>query len=146
MTKNYWKYIIMTLLGLVATFHIGAVIYIIDEDYELTSKDYYEQELDHEGMIERVRAGKSYKWDLRLTTEGLQLKVADAAGQSVALEDVTLHLYKPNESESDKKLRLKPNADGNYVTPTSLAKGLWHARVEAKSGGNAVAYRTSLAL
>lgn len=143
--KNYWKYIVMTLLGLVATFHIGAVIYIIDEDYELTSKDYYEQEAGHEAMIERIRAGKAFNWELKYQGEGLLLKVTNPDGSPVSLDNIKLHLYKPDDSHNDRDMVLKPSEDGNYRVATTLTKGLWHARVEARQDQTAIAYRTSLA-
>jgi nitrogen fixation protein FixH len=147
--NQYWKYIVIGLLSLIAVFHISAIVYISGNRYELTSKDYYDREITYQQTIEKLRAGKAYQWNHRFDAESgqLELEVLDAAGNPVALTEPVMWLYRPNQANADREFRPKRGEDGIYrIAVASLATGLWKLTVEANHDQQPLAWRTRLVL
>ena len=145
--KNYWKYIIISMLAGIAVFHISAMVYIWDENYELTSPDYYAEEGTYMDLMAMIKDGAMYRWQLNLTRDDIQLKVTDAAGATLELNTVTLTLYKPDKAGLDKTLILTPNGQGGwYVAKADLATGRWRATVTASHDQTRLAYRANTAV
>ena len=142
--KNYWKYIIIALLAGVAVFHFGALYMIWDEDYELTSADYYEQESAYVEMTARLKAGAPYRWDCRLEQGRIRLAVHDAADAVPALETVRVRLYKPDNAAADRELSLEADGRGAWHAATgALPSGLWRLTVLAELDGTELAHKTT---
>ena len=136
--KNYWKYIVISLLGGIAIFHLTAIWYIRGKNYELTSSDYYAREIQYQGMIDRLREGRSFLWECDVSEDGqsLILDVRDLNGGDVDLQDVTATLYRPDSSGLDQELSLAVNEKGAYVAPiSSLKPGPWKLTVLASLDG-----------
>ncbi|MDJ0835139.1 MAG: FixH family protein [Acidobacteriota bacterium] len=141
--KNYWKYIVISMLAGVAVFHIGAVMYIWGENYELTSPDYYEQESAYMDLVPKLKAGAVYQWQANFSRDGVSLKVTDAAGAVPALENLTLALYKPDKAGLDRTLTLTPDGSGAWRAEAGLVTGLWRYTITANLGETELAYKSS---
>ena len=145
---NYWKYIIIGLLGFVALFHAAVIWYIRGENYELTSPDYYDRELRYQERIDKLRAGKAYAWSCRLSEDQrwLELQVVDPNGAAVVLSDISVTLYRPNDAGLDRQLLMEPGGSSGYRAPLAeLEPGLWKVTVDATNDrGTALAYQTRL--
>ena len=132
----------MSLLAGVAVFHIGAVVYIWGEDYQLTSEDYYEEEQTYSDMVQRLRRGSAYTCDLQLNTRSLRLAVRDVTDGRPELSDVIVKLYKPDDADADQELVLKRDENGVWFADLDgLRPGLWQYTVEATLGDEKLAWR-----
>lgn len=139
MKKNYWKYIIMSLLGGIALFHLGALWYIWGNQYELTSKDYYAKTLRHQDMIERLREGKAFLWRYDVAEDGqsLVVDVRNPNGEGVALQEVKATLYRPDSAGLDQEITLAQGEAGVYTAPIDALKpGAWKLTVLANLDGD----------
>ncbi len=74
--------------------------------------------------------------DLRSDVNGVvTVKVHDAQGKPVAANSVTLDLWRMANSGDDRKLQLKPAADGTYTSPIMLPdSGHWIAELHIMRG------------
>lgn len=151
--KNYWKYIVIALLGGIALFHLTALWFIRGQNYELTSPDYYAQELKHQEMIDKLREGKSFVWECDVAEDGqsLVLDVKDLNGQDVALHEVKATLYRPDSAGLDQELLLAANEPGRYTAPINALKpGPWKVTVmanhQANDGMTEVAWQTRMSV
>ena len=143
MRKNYWKYIVITLLASVALFHIGAVSMIWGESYELISGDYYAEESAYVDLVAHLKAGAPYRWESELAGEQFTLAVRDAANAVPALENVRVRLYKPNDASADRELTVTGTETGWSATTGTLPAGLWRVTVLAELDGETLAYKTT---
>lgn len=146
--KNRWKYIVIAMLSLVVIFHIGVVIYIADEDFELTSKDYYDRTLTYQETIEAARLAKSLKWEYRISESGrtLLLAVRTPDAEPARLEAATLTLYRPDNSDLDHHSNLEVDGEGFRATIPQLAKGRWRLTVNGQWQGKPVHYETDFSM
>ncbi len=117
---NYWKYIVMSLLGACMVFHFSAIYYISGRNFELTSSDYYAQEQVYQQTLERLRMGRD--WTLQHRFDGPQrFQIALEGPQGHApVQHVTVSLMRPNGSAADVTL-----------TATALDNGWWSADLAA---------------
>ena len=146
---NYWKYIVMSLLGLIMLFHIGAVWHIRGNHYELTSPDYYARELDHESMLAKLRAGSGWQWQVNLKsgTRELLISVTNAEGIAVPLSHAQATLYRPNHADLDQAVELVGQQDNRMIARLDrLDQGRWDLTVEGVIGQTQVAYHERLSV
>ncbi len=140
------KTLVICLLGGVAVFHLGAVILIGDKNFELTRPDYYAHESSYRDDVASLRAGAAWQWQLKVEQGSASLRVVDVSGDPVSLEDVSLQLYKPNNSAADRTLQLATDKGGWQVDTGSLQSGLWRYTIRAQASGQKVGYRSSFSL
>ena len=143
--KNYWKYIVISLLASLVTFHVLAIWHIRGESYQLTSKDYYARELTYEQTLQALRRGQAYKWDMDLK-DGFHLTITDVNGAPLSLEEVDVHLYRPDKAELDQLFQPEWNQEGYKHQIDPLKKGKWSVTIKAQKDGETIAWRTKLVI
>lgn len=172
--KNYWKYIIFTLVAFVVIFHIGAIIYIQQgPNFELTSRDYYERGQSYESEIQAVQRGRTLNWQLDFNKDGQVIAELSPlpTGTEVEIEQIqmiTLELQRPNRSEWDRMLTLErvqetssPVTDGDegatgesvddasdpvhrFVHDSVLQAGRWRVRASFEWNELQYLYKTAI--
>jgi hypothetical protein len=114
----------------------GFVVFCVTHPTELVAKDYYEQEIRHQGQMERAgRANElgdqaSIRYDATkgVIELGLPPAHAGANGQIV--------LYRPDDSTLDQKIALKLDVNGRQqVDATALRGGRWNVKVTWTAAG-----------
>ncbi len=146
---NYWKYIVISLLASVAVFHFFAVGMVISNRYELTSKDYYEQEKMVGQNKAELKAGEqlAWRWSYQEDKRLYLLSVQDAAGKPVQLKNVTINLYKPNKANQDQQLLMHTSGEGQWQAQfDGLDFGRWKATIRADHEQDVVAWETQFHL
>lgn len=145
---NYWKYIVMSLLGGIMLFHIIALWYISGKNYELTSKDYYQKDLAFDQTAEKLRAGKAFQWSCRLSEDGqwLEIHIKNDEGTKVSLADPIVYLYKPDNASLDMNLPLELHEQMYRAPAQGLVTGAWRVTVSAETEGQPIAWKGFLAL
>lgn len=141
---KYWKYIIMGLLAGIMLFHFSALYYIRNQNYELTSPDYYQKELEHQDLIEAIKHGKQYQWEVSLSDDQsfLSVSVMDANGSIANLSHLTIQYLRPNDSKLDQHIHLTRQQDGHFAGELlPLAAGRWNCLIQGELQGKAIAFR-----
>ena len=144
--KNYWKYIIISLIATLMVFHFSAIWYISGRNYQLTSPDYYEQEQSIDANKQAIRLGKVLQWNCRVEGRNrVVVEVSGLDGKPSALDEVSVELYRPNNADGDIMLALGQQAPGRYTAETQeLAEGRWDLKVKGKQGDDTVAYQQKM--
>lgn len=144
---KYWKYIILGLLVSIMLFHFGALYYIRNQNYELTSPDYYQKEIEHESLIEAMRQGHAFKWDLSYSDDNtfVFLKVTDANGEVAALEELSIQYDRPNNASFDQHIHLVKQESSHWAGQIEpLAAGRWNCLVTGRYQGRDIAWQQKL--
>ncbi len=86
-------------------------------------------------------------WMSELTVEGgaLTYRLADANGEPILVDDVTIVLHRPVGVRDDKLLTLTHRGDGRYAAQTTVELGQWVAKITVNKDG-ALLYREALRL
>lgn len=146
--KNYWKYIIISLIATIMIFHFTAIWYIKGRNFELTSKDYYEQEQQIDSNLQALRLGKILQWNCFVEDRNrVVVEVVGLDGKPSQLKEVNAKLYRPNNASGDVELALGQQAPGRYVAEVAdLDQGRWDLRVQGKKGEDTVAFEQKMSV
>lgn len=112
--------------------YIAMFVYkAMNQDVDLVSKDYYEQEIKFQDQIDRIGRTKA-AGDVAIRYEAeaqrLLLQLPDTfKGKAVSGE---VHLFRPSNDQLDQEHPLQLGRDLSQLIETSeLEKGLWKVRV-----------------
>jgi hypothetical protein len=129
---NAWPY---SILGFFIVAIVGAVVWVgfcIGHSSDLVAHDYYEQEVEYQGQLDRMeRAGElsgraGIVYDAQASVIRVQVPPEHALGGVQGL----IHLYRPSQASLDQTLSLAVNPSGEQQLDVSaLAPGLWEVRV-----------------
>lgn len=126
-----WPYMIVGCMVLFMSYIAMFVYKAMNQDVDLVSKDYYEQEIKFQDQIDRVDRTKA-AGDVAITYNAeahhilLQLP-STFKGQSV---NGRVHLFRPSNEQLDQERPLQLGRDLSQLIETSeLEKGLWKVRV-----------------
>lgn len=129
---NPWPYSIIGFFVLVVIAVVVWVVFCIGHSTDLVSADYYEQEVEYQDQIDRLKRTESLGAKASISYEAgadairIRLPLAHAASNS----DGMIHLYRPSEAGLDQKLPLVVGESGEQLIGTAtLRPGLWRVRV-----------------
>ncbi|CAM2007528.1 FixH family protein [Acanthopleuribacter pedis] len=143
---NYWKYIVMSLLGACMVFHLSAVYYISGRNFELTSKDYYAHEQVYQQTLDTYRAARDWTMQHRFDDSGRFLVHLVGPNPEEAVKTVSATLVRPNGSAADLQLDLEPAESGwwSVALPNQPASGNWNLGVAAQTDQGPIAFRRKI--
>ncbi|MBC5773522.1 FixH family protein [Pontibacter sp. KCTC 32443] len=131
-----WPYMIVgamvCFMGYIAMFVYKAM----NQDVDLVSKNYYEQEIQYQDQIEKVK---------RTQALGDVMLSYNAEAKSILLQlpatykdkslTGTITLFRPSNDEMDEQLPLQLGRDQSQLLETgNLESGLWKVRVDFSDG------------
>jgi hypothetical protein len=133
MKFNWGTGIAITLI-LFATL-MGFMVYqAMQQDFDLVSDNYYQEELAYQSIIEHKANGMklTHKARLMRTEEAIYLMLPeDLDGKA---KDIEVLMYHEQEDENDFRFALEATTQNNFKVPfTSFAEGKWIAKVHVKS-------------
>lgn len=137
--KSLWPY---GIIGVYVVFIAALAAYVtfaLSNDVELVTKDYYQQEIQHDAHMKRIKR-----------TQALGNKVnvhLDEASQSLVLKlppthltdkfEGTVQFYFPADATQDQFIPLAIEQDGTQKFHSlGLKSGLWRMKVSWESGSN----------
>ncbi len=131
-----WKIVILYSLFVIMT--LGMVFYFMGHKVDLVADDYYKQEIEYQGQIDKMSNTRSLNKPIGveyLSSERiLRLQFPDQDNQTAIKGKI--HFYRPSDSDLDKTFEVKPDAAGLQVISTgSMNKGLWKIKINWTSAG-----------
>jgi hypothetical protein len=129
-SRFHWGWRIGIIYTTFALATIGFMIFSFTQKVDLVSKQYYADELKHDAKMLAEKNAMDLQEELSLISEGNLLTVRFPN----IPDGGTVHLYRPSESDMDKKLTITPDKTEQAFSIAQLASGLWIAKVEWKSG------------
>jgi nitrogen fixation protein FixH len=126
-----WPYAIVVAMVLFMGYIAMFVYKAMNQDVDLVSKDYYQQEIQYQDQIDRVGRTKAagdvvIKYNAEAQTVLLQLPET-FKGKPVSGK---INLFRPSDDKLDQELPLQLGRDmSQLIETTDLKKGLWKVRL-----------------
>ena len=112
-------------------FMLGLVFLAFQQDFDLVSEDYYEQEIAYQGRIDQLT--NASEDDQKVTVSKVE------AGYDLAFsekaEDVKVHFFRPSDDTQDFKLEEAVVESVLSVSSEKFAMGKYLVKVEWKANG-----------
>jgi hypothetical protein len=131
--RSFWPYGIMAVFILFILGTVALIVLASSSASDLVSADYYEQEIEYQGQIDRLNRtaqldGKvSVAYDAATRRIKISLPVKPAGAKATG----RIQLYRPSTTGLDRELKLELDATGaQSVDASSLLPGLWRVRVQ----------------
>ncbi|PIE91220.1 MAG: hypothetical protein CR997_02075 [Acidobacteria bacterium] len=147
--KNYWKWIIVALVIFIVIFHLGAIVYLSNQQtYELTSPDYYQRGQAYEQEIQAMNRGREFNTEVTVEQQNqlvVTVKPVEAELLDSSVKEVRLDCLRPNDSKMDQNLILARQVDSNsFSAPMTLSKGRWHIDISFTLNGERILFKKTL--
>ena len=124
-----WGLGIAIFYGLFLVIAIGSAIYTFTLDYFLVSENYYQQGIDYQDQIDKVKRtaelGESVNWryDSINQVVNLQYPVELSSGKVV--------FYRPSNSNLDRYVKIEKDENNQQsITVRNWQKGFWKIKVD----------------
>lgn len=125
----YSAFVIMTL---------SMVIFFMSQKVDLVADDYYKQEIQYQGQIDKISNAKSLKEPIGYAYSS-QSRIVKLSFPNEHVEQGLagkIHFYRPANSNEDKEFDLRINEAGEQIISISgLSRGLWKIKISWNSGG-----------
>jgi nitrogen fixation protein FixH len=126
-----WPYAIVVCMVMFMAYIASFVYKALNQDVDLVSKDYYEQEIKYQDkidMVGRTKAAGDVSIKYNPETAAILLQLPESfKGQTITGK---INLFRPSNDELDQELPLQLGRDLSQLIETAaLEKGLWKVRV-----------------
>lgn len=120
-----WGWRIAIVYTTFALMVLSFVFFSATKKVNLVEENYYEEEINYQDQIDRIKNSKDYGTDFLLTfNEDSNVLSVQYSGKDEIKGE--LHLFRPSDSDLDMKLPLNLDKNGyQKVDVSSLKKGLW---------------------
>lgn len=125
MKKNKWTHPgNLILLGFAAMLvFISFLVYKSTQiDFQMTSKDYYEDEFKYNDKMIAEKNALPLKADFLITNASDHLEVHIPTSLSANFDEGNINFYCPSDATQDKRVALDTSADGKYMVATQAWK------------------------
>ena len=130
--KSPWPFALTAFILLFIAALIGFALFASRLPDDLIAPDYYQQELAYQKQVERQRRAEGAAAPRVELAEGA-LRLTFPAGTTGGQVD----LYRPSDSRLDKRLAIRPDAQGRQDIPAAeLAPGLWKVKIRWMMNGS----------
>ncbi|WP_242928817.1 FixH family protein [Pontibacter vulgaris] len=131
-----WPYAIIGAMVLFMGYIAFFVYKAMNQDVDLVSKNYYEQEIkyqDHINTLDRTKAAGDVAINYNPEKQSILIQLPESfAGQSV---NGTVDLFRPSDDKLDQNIPLQLGRDQSQLIETDkLEKGLWKVRINFSAG------------
>lgn len=131
-----WKIVVLYSAFVVMT--LSMVVYFMGQKVDLVADDYYKQEIEYQGQIDKISNTKSLIEQLgyEFSSEHRTIKLTFPELHTEDGIKGKIHFYRPSDADVDKKIDVRVNQSGEQVVSiASLDRGLWKIRIAWSSGG-----------
>jgi len=128
--KISWGTGIVIAFGVFMSINVLTAVYLMNQDVNLVSEDYYDEEIKYQQQIDRMERTSRLEKKQIVSFDGSIFKIK--IPKSVLSKRLTgeIYFYRPSNSKSDIKIPLITDTLGVQVIPVErLEKGLWTIKV-----------------
>lgn len=132
--KSYLPYIIIGVFVLFITFILQFVFRSMQNDVQLVSKNYYQQEIEYQTHIDKVERSTSIQENstIIINNEQLIVNIAPEITQAKGI----IHIYNGSDATLDIEIPFEFNKNSSLIFPTkNLQQGVWTIKVDFESEG-----------
>lgn len=128
---NWGKGLFVTIILFICA-TLGIVAFLVSLDYEMVTENHYEKAVKYQDHIEQVEHASALDKpvNIQLLREDEKIQIRFPLALSQKNPRGSINLYRPNNSDLDRKLELMLGDRGIQNIPTKdLAKGKWLIKV-----------------
>lgn len=131
-----WPYAVVAGLVLFMGYILFFVFQAMNQDVDLVSKDYYEQEIAYQDQIDKVKRTQALgdvMLDYKADAKAILLQMpATYKGKSLS---GTITLFRPSDDKLDRQIPLQLGRDqSQLIEAAALEPGIWKVRVNFSAG------------
>jgi hypothetical protein len=142
---SWGKRIAILYVGFVAII-VTLVVGSMRQDFDLVSKDYYEQEIAYQSTLDAGKNQAALSGPIMLSIAGEQVTLKFPAEFSGRLVNADLHFYSPVRSSQDKKCRLRTENGVLSIPINELVASKYRVKISWDSEGTKYYQETLLDL
>lgn len=127
--KISWGTGIVIVIIIFMAITIATVIFMMNQDVDLVSGDYYEKGIKYQEQIDLVNRSQKLAANVNMQWTGNMFEISfpdDYDNQSITGE---IFFYRPSDAKKDFKLPLSLNEGFQFVPVQGLEKGLWRVQL-----------------
>lgn len=130
-SKFNWGTGILITIIIFMVITISTVVFLMNQDVDLVTSDYYNKGIQHQSQIERVnRTNEMVEKVLINPGNGFVIFIFPKSLAQKSLKG-TIQFYRPSDSKKDFSIPLSVDTNGQQVISTqSIAKGYWKVKVD----------------
>lgn len=131
-----WKIVVLYSLFVIMTLFM--VIFFMRQKVDLVADDYYKQEIEYQGQIDKITNAKLLKEPVGFEYLAESRIVKFNFPQDHSKEGVkgNIYFYRPSNADEDKKFDIQTESTGEQkIAVGSLSRGLWKLKISWTSGG-----------
>lgn len=116
---------------------ILTAVYFINQDVNLVTDDYYQQEIRYQDQIDKIQRTNSLLEKPAINFDGAGVNLSFP--KSLIEKNVTgkIHFYRPSNPKLDFDIPLSLNSDGSQIISTKkFAAGFWRLKLNWTMEGN----------
>jgi hypothetical protein len=103
----------------------------VNQDFDLVSKDYYQEEMNYQSRIDKISNAQNLEtplqFELKNENEILELHFPE----NMKNISGTVQLYRPTNAKKDVKVKIQTDTHNSQVISTkNLEKGLWRVKID----------------
>ncbi|MBC8097718.1 MAG: FixH family protein [Akkermansiaceae bacterium] len=130
--RNLWPFGILLTFALFISGTIALIVIACNNDPDLVSHNYYEEEMQFQQQIDRLDRAHGLEAPAQVSYNAArrQIVVTLPPGHTQKETSGSIQLYRPSASGLDQNVELKPDANGiQSLDARHLLPGLWKVRV-----------------
>ena len=131
-----WKIVVVYSAFVVMT--LAMVFFFMRQQVDLVADDYYKQEIEYQGQIDKIANAQALKEPLELiqSMENRSIVLNFPNGHLTKGIEGTIYFYRPANAAEDKEFDINPLESGEQlISVASLSKGLWKIKISWTADG-----------
>jgi len=136
--RNLWPWAIVLTFVLFISGTVSLVVMACSQKVELVSQNYYEQELQFQGQLDRMNRASQLTAPAKISYDPVRKLIAISLPPEHQGRNVTgcIDLYRPSAAGQDRRLALQTDAHGSQnLDATQFGIGLWKLRLSWQVDG-----------
>ena len=130
-SKFNWGTGILITIIIFMVITIGTVVFLMNQDVDLVTSDYYNKGIQHQSQIERVNRTNEMVEKVSINQGNGFVVFNFPKTLSQKRFEGTIQFYRPSDSKKDFTISLSIDTSGQQIISTqSIAKGLWKVKVD----------------
>ena len=131
-----WKIVLLYSSFVIMT--LSMVIFFMSQKVDLVADDYYKQEIEYQGQIDKIANARSLKEPVGYMYSH-QPRTVKLSFPNVHVQQGLvgkIYFYRPANANEDKEFELRLNDSGEQIIAiSSFSRGLWKIKISWNSGG-----------
>ena len=132
-SKFNWGTGILITIIIFMVITIGTVVFLMNQDVDLVTNDYYNKGIQHQSQIEKVNRTNEMVEKVSINLgNGFVVFNFPKSLTKKSIEG-TIQFYRPSDSKKDFSIPLSVDTSGQQIISTqSIVKGYWKVKVDWK--------------